>query len=346
MILVNASNLVKGGGVQFAQEVVEHLNRLKINFHVLLRQDQLGTFDIVPNYKILLRKRTGLGRFLERNLLDYSSYNIVYTVFGPSYIYTIRGRHIMGFAQGWSINPGSEAYMMLSLPARLKKRLDAFSKLWLIYFEASSFFVETPLVKEKLAKYYPSSNIEVVYNTSRYNRASVYERIESFENFLYVANYYPHKNHDFLLKVAEHNKSKSFYITLDEEELRAMKKVLPKNVHNLGRLNKEELRQAYLNTDVCFIPSVLESFSAAFVEAMTFGRPIIAPEKDFVKDICGSSAFTYRTFEECVKIISNIEELWENSKESKYREYNSLLNKYGSSKDRAVRIVNRLNAYL
>ena len=154
MILVNISNLSKGGGIQFAQSVIENFLFLKVEFKVLMRKDQLLEINVPKDKYIFLKKKSFLGRLIERNLLDFRKFRVVYSVFGPSYIFMVRRKHFVGFAQGWSINPRSEAYDLLSPLRSLEKRFDAFIKLWLMYFEAEVFLVETNLVAEKLRNYY------------------------------------------------------------------------------------------------------------------------------------------------------------------------------------------------
>lgn len=340
MILVNISNLSKGGGIQFAQSVIENFLFLKVDFKVLMRKDQILEINVPKDKYIFLKKKSFLGRLIERNLLDFRKFRVVYSVFGPSYIFVVRRKHFVGFAQGWSINPRSEAYVLLSPLRSLEKRFDAFIKLWLMYFEAEVFLVETNLVAEKLRNYYKNRKIHIVSNTARYKKQ--FRNQLEFNDFLYVANHYPHKNHTFLFDVAIMNSSKNFYITLADNEIQKLGREMPENVINLGRLDKERLQEVYHKVDVAFIPSLLESFSAAFVEAMTFGLPIIAPHKDFVYDVCGNTAFTYRSLEECNENIRLIGHFWGDRRKEIQDEYVLLLRKYGTPETRARRILKLL----
>ncbi len=40
-----------------------------------------------------------------------------------------------------------------------------------------------------------------------------------------------------------------------------------------------------------FIPTLLEVFSATYLEAMLMKKPIIASDLEFSRDICGESAY-------------------------------------------------------
>ena len=46
----------------------------------------------------------------------------------------------------------------------------------------------------------------------------------------------------------------------------------------------------YAQVDAVVLPTLLESFSATFVEAMALGVPIITSDRDFAHAICGDAA--------------------------------------------------------
>ena len=59
---------------------------------------------------------------------------------------------------------------------------------------------------------------------------------------------------------------------------------------NLGPLRQDELAAAYLSCDALLHPTLLESFSSAYLEAMHFGRPILTSDLDFAHEVCGDAA--------------------------------------------------------
>src|SRR5262249_38285077 len=62
---------------------------------------------------------------------------------------------------------------------------------------------------------------------------------------------------------------------------------------NLGPLRQEELAACYLACDAVVHPSLLESFSSCYLEAMHFGRPILASDLDFAHEVCGEGALYF-----------------------------------------------------
>lgn len=61
-------------------------------------------------------------------------------------------------------------------------------------------------------------------------------------------------------------------------------------VRRIGRVPHERLAALYRSGDAVFLPSLIESFSAAYVEAMQFGLPIVTSDLEFARDICGDAA--------------------------------------------------------
>ena len=61
----------------------------------------------------------------------------------------------------------------------------------------------------------------------------------------------------------------------------------------MGPLKEGELAGYFLNADALFFPSLLESFSATYLEAMHFGLPILTSDLDFARYICGDAALYF-----------------------------------------------------
>ena len=51
----------------------------------------------------------------------------------------------------------------------------------------------------------------------------------------------------------------------------------------LGWLDRNELVDLYLNSDVALVPSLFESFSGSYIEAMYYELPLIVSDLDFAK---------------------------------------------------------------
>jgi glycosyltransferase involved in cell wall biosynthesis len=122
------------------------------------------------------------------------------------------------------------------------------------------------------------------------------------------ARYYPHKNLEVLVelfsKFAEELKNVSVFITLTPDQHPNAKKLLTnivssglgENIINLGHIPYEQIGGYYRNSDALFMPSLLESFSTTYVEAMAAGLPILTSDLDFALGACGEAADYFDPF--------------------------------------------------
>src|SRR5690606_8102239 len=105
---------------------------------------------------------------------------------------------------------------------------------------------------------------------------------------------YPHKNIAILPAVIDsllknNFKKFKFYISLEKSDLNFEEKY-NQYIHYMGKIDLMELPELYKSIDVVFMPTLLEVFSATYLEAMYMERPIVASDMSFARDICQDSA--------------------------------------------------------
>ncbi len=61
-------------------------------------------------------------------------------------------------------------------------------------------------------------------------------------------------------------------------------------IRKIGLIPHAELGRLYRRSAVVFLPSLLETFSATYIEAMHFGVPLVTSDLDFAREICGDAA--------------------------------------------------------
>lgn len=61
-------------------------------------------------------------------------------------------------------------------------------------------------------------------------------------------------------------------------------------VRRIGQVPHADLGPLYRSAAAVLLPSLVESFSATCVEAMHFGVPLVASDRDFARDVCGGAA--------------------------------------------------------
>ena len=86
-------------------------------------------------------------------------------------------------------------------------------------------------------------------------------------------------------------------------------------MENVGRLSIVDCAEWYARSDVVFLPTLLETFSATYLEAMAMGRPIVTTNLDFAREVCGPAALYYEPLSvqeaaDAIERVANDERAW------------------------------------
>lgn len=313
-ILINASNLHTGGGVQVATSFISELPNVvsrypDIEFFVYassivdsnLRSAGFHTSSL-KNYKVIDVR--GLGALKPAVAIYFKGFQSVFTIFGPLYGFVELPNHVVGFAQPWIIYPDNEVCESFGAKQRILTRLKYFLQ-WRFFSHSARLVVELQHVKDRLVKLksYPERRVDIVNNcvSSVYFDRDRWVPVLGVEGFNpnviklgFVSRDYPHKNIGFILKVAKALKEISakeyvFFVTLTEAEWASRTDEFRQTVRNVGPISVAQCPSFYQAVDAVFFPSLLECFSATPLEAMVMKKPLFASDRGFVKDCCGSN---------------------------------------------------------
>lgn len=115
-------------------------------------------------------------------------------------------------------------------------------------------------------------------------------------DFIYVSDGASHKNHRRLFAawciLAEQGFAPSLAITLHPQRDAQLRDVVEKlnrstvRIEDLGQLPHREVLAAYDRAGALIFPSYCESFGNPLIEAQSRGLPIVAAERDYVRDVC------------------------------------------------------------
>lgn len=115
-------------------------------------------------------------------------------------------------------------------------------------------------------------------------------------DFVYVSDGLPHKNHDRLLLawelLARDGLKPTLALTLGPRDQALMAKVndlvarCGARIHNIGHVSHSEVLRLYAQAGALIFPSLGESFGLPLIEATDAALPILAPELDYVRDVC------------------------------------------------------------
>jgi glycosyltransferase involved in cell wall biosynthesis len=120
-----------------------------------------------------------------------------------------------------------------------------------------------------------------------------------------LTRYYSHKNLEILLDTFEEHGQRlanvAVIFTISPQEGEAAQSFLAEierrhlgdQLINVGSLPQQALPGFFRNCDGLILPTVLESFSGTYLEAMQFGCPILTSQLDFAEEICGEAAIYF-----------------------------------------------------
>jgi len=314
-ILVNATTVITGGGVQVADSFVGELANYPEHRFLVLCSPQvaksLGDLSDHPEHvRIEACPRIGffgtLDRLLRRNpkldaLVRQFRADAVFTVFGPSY-WRPQVPHVCGWARGYDIYTDSPFYGLV--PPLEKLKLSLLRKLHRRMFrlDADTLFVESEDARERLQRVFPKKRIEVVGNTYH----QIFEHPELQEELplppfdgatlLTLSANYPHKNLRIIPSVARYLKEKHpdfrfrFVVSQPPEVLGLPAAEIPDWLLPLGVVSIRKCPSLYRQSTAMFLPTLVECFTASYPEAMRMRVPVVTADLSFAHGICGEAA--------------------------------------------------------
>lgn len=166
-------------------------------------------------------------------------------------------------------------------------------------------WVQTPTIRELILRNYPGTKVKVVALVDsemamrlavQFSPISKKNNDDSNFSFFYPADGVGHKNHENLYKawalLASDGRTPELILTLREEEMASLKKRTQLGddkairVKNFGWLTRDETLAQLRKSSALIFPSRAETFGLPLLEARSFVVPILASERDFVRDVC------------------------------------------------------------
>lgn len=307
VFLINASNLKAGGGLQVAQSIVDQLPRFSEHRFIVVLSTFINDKDITRGENMVVYKYNiphsvktilfGRDPFLDGLVLN-NPVDAVLTVFGPS-LWIPKCKHLCGFARAQLVLTGSPYYQRLTLKEKITYKLWT----WLFKNSSDSFFTENAYISEMLPKLFGGST--KVYTVSNYYN-QVFDHPEEWRQTNYllpfkgttclsVSSHYLHKNFEILIKASRYLREKypdfkcRFVLTFDSDEM-----PVPEDVRDtflfIGKVDVSECPYLYEQSDIMFMPTLMECFTATYPEAMRMEVPIVTTDLDFAHSLCGSAA--------------------------------------------------------
>ncbi|KNC91477.1 glycosyltransferase [Trabulsiella odontotermitis] len=313
MILINASNLYVGGGVQVAVSLLNEFTKSLFEFKAVVSPvvyDQLS-IDTRVKCIIINQSPSKLFNFADRKKLDEivkeNNIKIVLTIFGPSYWSPKNVKHIVGFALPWLIFANHNLYAILNLKEKIKFLLLKYLQPYFYKKNADYIITESKAVSEKVQSllHFDNQRVFTISNTlnDNFRYPALYDNsildklpIKNKDDFwlLTITHDYPHKNMKVIIRLLDKLPRKfKFITTLPEsfkEELTEEKK---ERIITIGRVNNNQCPPLYNACDAMFLPTLLECFSASYLEALFMKKMVITSDRDFSRAVCDKHAFYF-----------------------------------------------------
>ena len=235
--------------------------------------------------------------------------DVVYSITAPSY-FTFRAPEVMRFTNPWVTHPNKYSWAVLPVLDRLKKRLYCWNQRRMMR-KAKFFVTQSETTRLGIIRITDTApdNVVVVKNVLPEVFKSLPKTPKpqdgSWIDIACVGAPVPHKNFDILPDVLKELKALGvenvrFRVTIPfSDPLLAKFTELLKQaglegrIISQGRCSQIELAEMYRKCQLCFLPTLLEVFSASTLEAMNFHLPVVATDFDFNTEVMGDSCLYY-----------------------------------------------------
>jgi glycosyltransferase involved in cell wall biosynthesis len=311
-ILINGVSAKSGGGKSILRNLLIGLSQGGGAHHYdVLVPPGMGYEELATD-RICIRPRDDVANLIE--LSHFSLFRLPRVLkaegfdllFNPSDIIVPTAvPQVFLFDWAYAAFPDSAAWRLGSLRDRLVRR----AKLALFrrhVRHVDIMIAQTPPIADQLRRLYGLTDIEIVGNAVALDNLSGGEGrdfcLGSGFKLLCLSAYYSHKNLEIVLPVArllrDRDIGAQIILTIGAEQHPAAKQLLDAiaredlaaHVHNVGPVAMTEVPSLYQHTDALFLPTLLESFSGTYVEAMFHRRPILTSDFAFAHGVCGDAA--------------------------------------------------------
>ena len=286
-----------GGGKVFLQTILENAQPLK-NQRLTIDRRLNITENILKQWDVKSIGSSFFHRLLEEFRLKRITNDNDVTLFFSNLppFFKVRGRNIVFLQNKYLIeNPNIKGW---SLGKKINFKIQ---RLWLKYKikNATQVLVQSASMKHLFIKHISSSvPVSVVPVSKKLSGMGITKQDHSkgYSSFAYIASGDPHKNHMNLIDAWVNLSKASIYpvlhLTVNTSDWPKIHSYLKEKtlkfnlkIVNHGALSHYEALNLISNSDALIYPSLFESFGIPIIEAVNLGKPIIASELDYVRDL-------------------------------------------------------------
>lgn len=328
-ILLNAVSVkMHGGGVfqiatNFIMKAVEQYSD-EIEWFFVVSEDlnqnfQQYSFSKENNYFVFPTQPDFKGSYFKvrkslKQLEELIKPQVVYSIASPSY-FSFNAPEVMRFANAWVTNPNRYALKTHNFKKRIRYILNS-SNIKRELRKRKYFITQSNTVKGGILSVVKTDeeNVKVISNVLPAlfldQKKTIVFNKQNNEGVIYIACVAApmgHKNLDILPEVLKilrdkHCITNTVFLTTIPETSNFLKRLnqelssmnLMTNVINYGYCTQEKLIDLYSKCEICFMPTLLETFSATLLEAMFFNLAIVTSEFSFNQEVVEDSALYFK----------------------------------------------------
>lgn len=323
IVLFNAATNTMGGGIQTATNFIRlavAATDPNIQWHFVVSPQialNLEAFKINwqgdPRFEVatISPAQSRAARRVWAQHIDLVAPDLVYTMSGPAYL-RVSVPHVMGCSNAYISHAQFRQYFGAGLKEGLRKLLESALK-WVHVHRADHLVFQTKSARNGFLhrSLWRRERTTVIANAIGSSFTEAFSQPLSRSapapsparplSVLVPSAGYAHKNLDIILPTAQrlqrtHPGLFRFVLTLPMSDVwqriseGAQQAGLEDMIVNRGPFTVAEAVEMYLESDLMFLPTRLETFSGSYLEAMWCGLPIITSDFGFSRDICGPAA--------------------------------------------------------
>ena len=323
-IAVIAHGLRVAGGRSVAQNIIASLARAGVEHEYLLVMPKgVGYEEIEQPYSATAYYVAVPGGFIGRAVYDAIFLPALVKRWEPDCIFCLGnfGLSVGGAKQAVLFHKSHFVYPEVSFaltPSDRLKNCIIESQIRRSLPFTDLVFCQTEALKQRyIARFNPVANVELLPNVvsksvlagnsdlSMLPAPLQHDAVRLKFKLFSLTRYYSHKNLEALLAVFDKYRSELkdviCILTIDASDhadaARLLKKIetlgLSNQLINIGSVAQQLLPTLYEFSDALILPTLLESFSGTYVEAMRYRTPILTSGRDFAQAVCKQAALYF-----------------------------------------------------
>lgn len=284
MILIDALNIRKGGGLVLLNYLISSLEKAELNYLVLINNENNESY----RYKAIFNGNYLLSRnkFLKDCIKQHQPTTLLcFGNFAPNF--KVTNCRVITYVH-------NSLMTVTKKDQNLKLKLKLRNIIIMCYFRLTKkngdlFLFQKEQVLNEFARFYGIDKQKMkktpFFNSEQLNLIDSSVKIE--DQFIYPSNYSSHKNFELLITIWEELATANYYPTLILT-INAPKKLAKKinelvkkgvQIKNTGEIQHEKMLHLIAQSTYCIYPSKVESFGLGLIESCYLNCKIIVSEK-------------------------------------------------------------------